>query len=98
MYFIMTLLAAIISTIIWYVKSPDDKYKLGLLSLIYWGATLMWFVDHIMAFIMEGGEFLEISLDATMLGITVVILGLLVWVIILVISDPKSVLKTSFKR
>lgn len=94
----MTLLAAVISTIVWYIKSPDDKYKLGILSLIYWGATLMWFVDHVMAYLMEGGEFLEINLDATLLGLTVVIFGLLVWVIVLLVSDPKGVLKLALKK
>jgi len=98
MYFIMTLLAAVISTIVWYIKSPDDKYKLGILSLIYWGATLMWFVDHVMAYLMEEGEFLEINLDATLLGLTVVIFGLLVWVIVLLVSDPKGVLKLALKK
>ena len=29
MWLIITALAAIITTLIWYVKAPDDKYKLG---------------------------------------------------------------------
>jgi hypothetical protein len=98
MWLIMTALAAIISTIIWYIKSPGDKYKLGLLSFIFWGATLMWFVDHVMAYLTEGGEFFDISLDATLLGITVIILALLVWMIVLLVSDPKGVFKRVLKR
>jgi len=93
MWLIMTALAAVITTAIWYIRSPGDKYKLGLLSLIFWGATLMWFVDHVMAYLMEGGEFFEINLDATLLGISVIILALLVWEIVLLVSDPKGVLK-----
>lgn len=98
MWLIMTLLAAIITTVIWYSKAPEDKYKLGLLSLIFWGATLMWLVDHIMAYLTEGGEFFEINLDATLLGVSVIILALLVWEIVLLVSDPKGVLKRALKR
>ena len=98
MWLIMTSLAAIITTLIWYIRAPEDKYKLGLLSLIFWGATLMWFVDHVMAYLTEGGEFFEINLDATLLGLSVIILALLVWEIVLLVSDPKGVLKRVFKR
>jgi peptidoglycan biosynthesis protein MviN/MurJ (putative lipid II flippase) len=93
MWLIMTALAAVITTAVWYIRAPEDKYKLGLLSLIFWGATLMWFVDHVMAYLMEGGEFLEINLDATLLGLSVIFLALLVWEIVLLVSDPKGVLK-----
>jgi hypothetical protein len=98
MWLILTALAAVITTIIWYVKSPGDKYKLGLLSLMFWGATVMWLVDHIMAFASEGGAFFEISADATMLGIAVIVLALMAWAIVLVVSDPKGVLKKVLKK
>lgn len=93
MFLLITALAAIISTIVWYVNAPKDNYKLSVLSLIFWGATLMWLVDHVVAFLLEGGEMLEISLDATLLGLTVVICGLAAWLIYLLISDPKGVFK-----
>jgi hypothetical protein len=98
MWLIITALAAIITTLIWYIKAPDDKYKLGLLSFAFWGATLMWLVDHVMAYVTEGGEFFEINLDATMLGISVILVALLLWVIVLLISDPKGIMKKVFKR
>lgn len=97
MWLIMTALAAVIVTAIWYVKAPEDKYKLGLLSLFFWGATLMWLVDHVMAYITEGGEFFEINLDATLLGVAVIVLALFVWEIVLVVSDPKGVLKKALR-
>lgn len=97
MWLILTALAAVITTVIWYIKSPDDKYKLGLLSLMFWGATIMWLVDHIMAFASEGGQFFEISTDGTMLGVAVIVLALMAWVITLVISDPKGIFKKVLK-
>jgi hypothetical protein len=92
-FLILTALAAVITTAIWYVKAPDDKYKLGLLSLCFWGATIMWLVDHIIAYVTEGGEFFELNLDATMLGVAVIVFALFLWEIVLVISDPKGVLR-----
>ena len=97
MWLIMTSLAAIITTAIWYVKAPAEKYKLGLLSLIFWGATLMWFVDHVLAYITERGEFFEMNLDATLLGFSVITLALLVWEIVLLVSDPKGVIRRLLK-
>jgi peptidoglycan biosynthesis protein MviN/MurJ (putative lipid II flippase) len=97
MWLILTSLAAVITTIVWYSKAPQDKYKLGLLSLMFWGATLMWFVDHVMAYLTEGGEFFEINLDAALLGISVIVLALVVWLIVLLVSDPKGVLKRALK-
>jgi len=97
MFLILTATAAIITTIIWYAKAPDNKYRLGTLSLIYWGATMMWLVDHILAFILEGGPFFEFTLDATLLGITVVLVGLLAWLLILLIKDPKGVVLKSLR-
>ena len=47
MWLIMTTLAAIITTVIWYVNAPHDQYQLSFLSLFLWGASLMWFVDHV---------------------------------------------------
>ena len=57
----------------------------------------MWLVDHVMAYLMEGGEFLEINLDATLLGISVILIALLVWIAVLLISDPKGVIKRVLK-
>jgi hypothetical protein len=98
MWLVITAAAAIITTVIWYVKAPEDKYKLGVLSWIFWGATLMWLVDHVMAYIDERGDFLEISFDAIMLGLAVVVLGLGVWAIVLLVSDPKGVLRRALKK
>lgn len=98
MWLILTASAAIIATIVWYVKAPEDKYKLGLLSLMFWGATIMWLVDHIMAYVTEGGEFFEISTDGTLFGISVIVLALIVWLIVLLVSDPRGVLKRVLKK
>ncbi|MCR4420465.1 MAG: hypothetical protein QHH27_08475 [Clostridia bacterium] len=93
MFFVITALAAVIVTIAWYVNAPKDTYRLSLLGFIFWGATLMWLVDHVMAYLMEGGEFFEVTPDAALLGANVVLLGLVVWLIVLLVTDPKGVFR-----
>jgi hypothetical protein len=97
-WLLITALAAVIASALWYVNAPNDKYKLGFLSFIYWGAALMWLVDHVIAYAQDGGEFFEISSDATGLGLSVLLFGLLVWLVVLLVSDPKRVLRKVVKR
>ena len=98
MFLLITAAAAIVATIVWYVNAPQDKYRLHILCFIFWGATLMWLVDHVMAYLAEGGEFLEITPDATLLGVAVVLTGLLAWVLALLIGDPKGVFHKLLKK
>ncbi|MEM2241477.1 MAG: hypothetical protein QXT06_05095 [Candidatus Bathyarchaeia archaeon] len=92
MWLIILAFAAAIATPIWYSKAEEDKYMLKLLCLILWGATIMVFVDHVMAFLMEGGEFLELTLDATVLGFVMLTAALVIWEIALLLKDPKGIL------
>ena len=97
MTLVITIFAALIATIIWYFNDNRNQYKLGTLSLIYWGASLMWFIDFVFEyaelkadyFVQEIGDIINDSL----LGVCVVALGLIAWVVILLIKDPKKVLK-----
>lgn len=91
MCLLITLLAAIISTIVWYVNAPESKLKLRTLSLMYWGAALMWTVDGFFA-IAEGESFLDLSINDALLGLLITICGLLAWLLILLYNDPKKVL------
>jgi hypothetical protein len=92
MWLIILAFAAAIATPIWYSMAEDDKYLLRLLCLILWGATIMVFVDHVMGYLMEGGEFLELTLDATALGFAMLTAALVIWEIIIILKDPKKVL------
>jgi len=42
MWLILTAFAAIITTVVWYVSPQRDTYRLGLLSLAFWGSD-----DHV---------------------------------------------------
>ncbi|MGQ9545471.1 MAG: hypothetical protein ACUVQX_06765 [Candidatus Bathycorpusculaceae bacterium] len=92
MWLIILAIAAAIATPIWYSRADDDKYMLKLLCLILWGATIMVFVDHVMGYLMEGGEFFELTIEATILGFALLIAALVVWEIVLLLKDPRGIL------
>ncbi len=92
MCLLITLLAAVVSAVVWYVNAPDNKLRLGTLSLMYWGASLMWTVDGFFC-IAEGEPFLDLSLNDALLGMLIVICGLVVWLLMLLYNDPKKVLR-----
>lgn len=103
MLLLTTTFAAIICTIIWYKNAPQSKMKVGTLCWIYWGATLMWFVDAIFEYLELGANFFTpLPLDMLndfYLGLSVVALGLIIWLVILLVKDPKDVVKSVlFKR
>ncbi len=102
MTLLITLIAAVTSSIIWYTNENRDTYKLGTLSLIYWGASLMWFMDFVAEYIELRAdyfvqEFADI-LNDSLLGLTVVVIGLIAWLIILLVKDPKGVLVKKFAK
>ena len=86
MCLLITLFAAVIATIVWYVQIPNYRYKICKLGFIYWGASLMWLVDAFFC-IAEGEPFLDMSLNDALLGLTVVLCGLLAWAAILLIKS-----------
>jgi len=97
MWLLMTALAAIIATAFWYFNAPEDKYKIGFLALMFWGATIMWTVDAAIAST-EGEAFFEISKDATLLGVCTILFALFIWEVVLLINDPRGVLKKVLKK
>ena len=102
MTLLITVFAAIVSTIIWYKKAPNNEMKLGVLSLMYWGASLMWLVDAIFEYAEAGAEFFtpafEDMINDSYLGLCVVALGLIIWLIGLFIKDPKGIIKKSLSK
>lgn len=47
-------LAAVITTVVWYLCPQRDSMRLGTLSLMYWGASLMWLVDAVTEYRRKG--------------------------------------------
>lgn len=94
--------AAVITTAIWYKNSPDSKMNLGILCWMYWGASIMWLVDAVVEYIDIGAEYFRPApsdmLNDLFLGLSVVALGLIIWIITLLIKDPQGVIKAKLFR
>jgi len=103
----MTLLtcvfAAVICTIIWYKNAPKSEMKVGILCWMFWGASLMWLIDAIFEYAELGAAYFTPApadmLNDLFLGLSVVALGLIIWLVILLIKDPKKVIRNAlFKK
>lgn len=90
MTLLITTFAAVIATVAWYTVKADRK--LGTLALMYWGASLMWLVDSVVEYIEAGEEFFAPAaadmLNDAYLGLSVVALGLIIWIVVLLVKDP----------
>ncbi len=97
MTLLTTVFAAILCTIIWYKNAPKDEMKVGILCWMFWGASLMWLVDAIFEYAELREEYFTPApadmLNDLFLGLSVVALGLIVWLVILLIKDPKGAVK-----
>lgn len=97
MTLLITVFAAIAATIVWYLTADKCKLHLGKLALFYWGASLMWLCDAIFEYAKLGAEYFTPAvsdmINDTFLGLSAVALGLIIWLAIVIISDPKKVFK-----
>lgn len=92
----MTLLiacfAAIASTLIWYLNETARNMQIGTLCLMYWGASLMWLVDAVAEYLEVRAAFFTPEaadmLNEAYLGLSVVALGLVIWLCIVLVKDP----------
>ena len=99
MTLLVTVLAAVICTAIWYKNAPDDTMKVSVLCWMYWGASIMWFVDALFEYAELHAEYFTPApadmLNDLFLGLSVIALGLVIWIIILLVKDPKGALKAA---
>lgn len=99
MTLLTTVFAAIICTIIWYKNAPKNEMKIGILCWMYWGASIMWLVDALFEYAELKAEYFTPApadmLNDFYLGLSVVALGLIIWLVILLIKDPKGVVKAA---
>ena len=102
MTLLLTVFAAVFTTLIWYSSEKVRDMKIGLLCYMFWGASLMWLVDAIFEYAELRAEYftpaLEDMINDTFLGLSVIALALVVWVIVLLVKDPKRVVKQALKR
>ena len=101
MTLLLTVFAAVITTVIWY-RRKDDSMKLGILMFMFWGASLMWLVDALFEYAeLKAAYFtpaLEDMINDTFLGLSVIALALVIWLVRLLITDPRGVVKTALLK
>ena len=97
MTLLTALFAALICTAGWYKKAPNDDMKVSVLCWLFWGASLMWFVDAIFEYAELGAEYFAPApadmLNDLFLGLSVIALAMIIWLIVLLIKDPKGVIR-----
>ena len=101
MTLLLTVFAAVITTVIWY-RRKDDSMKLGILIFMFWGASLMWLVDALFEYAeLKAAYFtpaLEDMINDTFLGLSVIALALVIWVVRLLLTDPKGTVKAALLK
>lgn len=73
---IMTIIAAVICTTVFFVQKKNGKKERSIVlgMFMFWGASLMWLIDCI--FSAAGGEgFFDISMEDTILGVVILAAG-----------------------
>lgn len=99
MTLLITVFSAVICTVIWYKNAQNDDMKIGFLCWLYWGASIMWLVDAVFEYAeLKAAYFTPDAADMlndSFLGLAVVALGLVIWLVFLLIKDPKGVVKTA---
>ena len=102
MTLLITVFAAVICTVIWYRNAPDDDMKISVLCFMYWGASLMWLVDTVVEYLEVGAEYFAPSIEDMIndlyLGLSAVALGLVIWLVVLLIKDPKGRIKAALTK
>ncbi len=101
MTLLITVFAAVITTAIWYKKS-DEKMLLGPLCWMFWGASIMWLVDAIFEYAELKAAYVtpapEDMRNDAFLGLSVVALALVIWVVILLVKDPRGTVRAKLLK
>ena len=96
MTLLLTVFAAVVTTVIWYNRK-NDEMKLNVLMFMFWGASLMWLVDAIFEYSELRAEYfapsVEDMINDSFLGLSVIAFALVIWIVYVLITDPKGVVK-----
>lgn len=103
MTLLTTVFAAVFCTVLWYQNASARELKVGILCWMFWGASLMWLGDAIFEYMELGAEYFTPAaadmLNDLFLGLSVIALALVIWLVILLVKDPKGVVRAQlFKK
>ena len=102
MTLLITIIAAIIATVVWYQHGAESRMLLHVPCFLFWGAALMWMIDAVFEYAELGAEYFAPApldmLNDAYLGLSVVALGLIIWLIVLLMRDPKGVVRSALLK
>ena len=102
MTLLITVFAAVISTLVWYTSEKARKLGEGILCYLYWGASMMWFVDAVAEYATYKEAYftptIEDMINDVFLGLSVIALGLVIWTVYMLLKDPKGVVKRTLTK
>ena len=102
MTLLLSLLAAIVVSVVWYVSDTARQLKVGTLCALFWGASLMWFVDAVFEYSeLREAYFTPAAADMVndgFLGVSVIVLAMLIWLAVLFMHDPRQLIKKTLRK
>lgn len=102
MTLLITVIAAAVSTVVWYTNEKARKLNVSLLCFMYWGAALMWLVDAAAEYAEAGAEyFMPTTADMVndgFLGLSAAALGMVIWLVSVLVKDPSEVIRAAVLR
>lgn len=102
MTLLVSVFAAVVCTVLWYRSAPENEMRLDVLCWLFWGSSLMWLVDALFEYAELKAEYFAPApadmLNDLFLGLSVVALALVVWVVYLLLKDPRNVMKKVLKK
>lgn len=102
MTLLLSVIAAITVTIIWYSSKKARDMHCGFMALMFWGASLMWFVDAIFEYVELGVAYfspaIEDMVNDAFLGVCVIALGLIIWLVVVLVKDSDGVIRGMLQK
>lgn len=102
MTLLITVFAAVIATLVWYTRKDLRDLKIGVLCFMFWGASLMWLGDAIFEYSELKADYFTPAgadmLNDAFLGLSVIALALVIWTVIVLISDPRGTVRAAIKK
>lgn len=102
MTLLITVFAAVIATLVWYTRKDLRDLKIGVLCFMFWGASLMWLGDAIFEYSELQADYFTPAgadmLNDAFLGLSVIALALVIWTVIVLISDPRGTVRAAIKK
>ena len=102
MCLILTALAAVVSTAVWYASKTMRDMKISVLCWLFWGAAIMWFVDLVFEYAEEGAKVFEPAfadvLNDSLLGLAVITIALVIWTAVFLVCDPNGIVRSALLK